>query len=108
MVGPGYVLVENRLADHLRGFQLERVRFVSATIWHRRTGQEFRTHEHLVVGQQFHSDQINDLDLDGCRLLSLNGEYLFASPELARQLRESRFSYLLFSEGLNGWAANAI
>lgn len=108
MVGPGYVLVENRLADYLREFQLERVKFVPAIIWHRRTGQEFRTHERLVVGQQFLPDQINDLNLDGCRLLGLNGEYLFASRELARQLRESPFSYLRFSEGLKGWAGNAI
>ena len=108
MVGPGYVLAENRLADHLREFQLERVRFVPATIWHRRTGQEFHTHERLVVGQQFFPDQINDLNLDGFRLLSLDGEYLFASPDLAHQLRASEFSYLRFSEGMKGWAANAI
>lgn len=108
MVGPGYVLVENRLADHLRELQLERVKFVPATIWHRRTGQEFRTHERLVIGQQFSSDQFNDLNLEGSRLLCLNGEYLFASPELVRHLRESPFPYLRFSEGLKGWAANAI
>lgn len=108
MVGHGYVLVENRLADHLREFQLDRVRFLPAIIWHRRTDQEFRSHERLIIGQQFSPDQINDLNLHGFRLLSLDGEYLFASPELAHQLRASEFSYLRFSEGMKGWAANAI
>ena len=107
MVGSGYVLVENRLAEFLRKFPLERVRYEQAIIWHRRTGEEHRTHERLVVGQLFSSDQINDLNLEGCRLLSLGDEHLFASPELAEQLSSGDFPYLRFSEGMKGWAANA-
>ena len=108
MVGSGYVLVENRLAEFLRKFPLERVRFEQATIWHRRTGEEHRTHERLIVSQLFSSDQINDLNLEGCRLLSLGDEHLFASPELAEQLSSGDFPYLRFNEGMKGWAANAI
>ncbi len=108
MVGSGYILAESSFTDFLRGLQIERVSFEPAIIWHRRTGEEFRTHERIVLGQWFSLDQINDLNLDGCRLLSLNDQYLFASPELAQQMQESPFSYLRLTEGFTGFAANAI
>jgi hypothetical protein len=105
MVGPGYILVEKALIDYLRNLQLERVRFESVTIWHRRTNEEYRTHERIFVGQWFSADQLNDLNLTGNRLLSLNDQYLFASPSLAQLLQKAPFNYLVLSEGLGGFAA---
>jgi hypothetical protein len=105
MVGLGYILAEKALADYLRNLQLERVRFESVTIWHRRTNEEYRTHERIVVGQWFSADQINDLDLTGNRLLCLNDQYLFASPSLAQLLQSAPFNYLVLSAGLSEFAA---
>jgi len=107
MFGPGYFIVERQLSEFLSDLTLPRVAIEPAVIWHRATGQEFNTHARIVVGQWFAPDQINDLDLDGERLLSMSDEYLFASPALKEKLRASPFSYLRFSEGLSDFAGSS-
>jgi hypothetical protein len=107
MAGPGYLLVEKALADYLQELKIERVQFSPAVIFIRSTGEELRSHVRVKVGQSFSGDQLNDLALGGCRLLSMNDQYYFASPELKNCLEASQFKYLVFSEGLGGFAANA-
>lgn len=107
MSGPGYFIVEHQLAEFLAGLSLARLGFEPVVIWHRATNQEFRTHTRLVVGQWFSPDQIDDLDLDGERLLSMNDEYLFASPPLKERLLCGPFPYLQFGEGLSDFASGA-
>lgn len=105
MYGRGYFLVERPLADFLRQLNLERVRLEPAVIWHRRIDREYLSHEHLLVNQYFTLDQINDIDLDGERLLSMNDEYLFASRAMKDRLEAGAFRYLCFSLGLSEFAA---
>ncbi|MDN3577824.1 hypothetical protein QWZ03_13705 [Chitinimonas viridis] len=58
----------------------------------------------MIIGHYFSVDQIDDLDLDGNRLLILGDEYLFASPSLMHSFNQAEFSYLEFSEGLSSFA----
>ncbi len=104
MSGYKYLLVENALASYLESLGLERVHFESAVLFDRVTGEEFTSHTRLRVGQLFRDDQISDLALDGPRLLTMNDEYYFVSPELKELLEQGSFEYLQFSEGLNGFA----
>lgn len=107
VAGHGYALVERRLADFLRQLEISRVQLVPAVIWDPTTRAEHRTHERLAIGHFFSSDQINDLDLEGDRLLTLGDEYVFASPSLKERLEDAGFEYFHFSPGLMGFAANA-
>jgi hypothetical protein len=102
--GHGYLLVERALAEFLSEHHVERIGFQDAILFDRRSGQEFRTHVRVQVRQYFTSEQLNDLDLNGLRLLTMNDEYCFASPELKELLERSSFGYLCFSEGLAGFA----
>jgi len=106
MVGSDYVLAENRLADFLFTRGLDRVHFLPATIYRRGSGEEYRTHQQLVVEQHFDSEGIRDLALDGERLLLMGNRYLFVSPALKDVLQTSEFTYLRFSEGLSEFAAS--
>ena len=51
--------------------------------------------------------QLLDLPLDGLRLLTMNDQYYFVSPELKAKLEVSPFQYLRFTEGLRGFAGSA-
>ncbi len=106
MVGRGYVLIELALVGYLRELNVPRLTFEPAVIWQRGINQEYRTHARVLIEQFFASDQINDLDLDGDRLLTLDDQYLFASPSLRQRLLESQVTYLQFSEGLSMFATN--
>jgi len=106
MCGYRYMLVEQPLVSFLRELQIERVRYEQAVLFNRGTGEELRTHVRLHVGQFFQVDRLQDLQLDGPRLLTMNDEYYFASPELKERLEASAFKYLCFSEGLEGFAAH--
>jgi hypothetical protein len=97
------LLVENLLADFLRSLGLNRVKFEPVVLFDRTTGEEQRSHTRVRVGQLFREDQILDMELDGPRLLTLNDEYYFASPDLKNLLERSPFAYLRFSEGLSGF-----
>ncbi|MES2937230.1 MAG: hypothetical protein V4864_06090 [Pseudomonadota bacterium] len=61
----------------------------------------------LGVGQSFTENELHDLSLEGPRLLTMNDEYYFASPELKALLEASPFKYLEFSEGLSWFASHA-
>jgi hypothetical protein len=103
--GFGYLLVERELAEFLSEHDVDRIVLDEAVLFDRPSGQEFRTHVRIQVRQYFTSEQINDLDLNGLRLLTMNDEYYFASPELKERLEQSPFDYLSFSQGLEGFAS---
>ncbi|MEH6459052.1 hypothetical protein [Chitinimonas sp. JJ19] len=104
VTGPGYVLAEHALAEFLMHSSVSAVRFEPAVIWHRSANVEHHTHKRLIIGHYFSADQIDDLNLDGNRLLILDDEYLFASPSLMHCFNQTEFSYLEFSEGLSSFA----
>lgn len=106
MTGYQALLVENELADFLRSLGLDRVKFEPVVLFNRATGEEQSSHTRIHVGQLFREDQILGMELDGPRLLTLNDEYYFASPELKKLLEQSPFSYLSFTEGLSGFAGS--
>ncbi|MDC8757301.1 hypothetical protein [Janthinobacterium fluminis] len=102
--GYGYLLVERRLAEFLVEHDVERIVCEDAVLFDRTSGKEFRTHVQVRVRQYFKSEQINDLDIAGLRLLTMNDEYYFISPELKNLLEQAPFEYLSFREGLSGFA----
>lgn len=103
LAGPGYLLVERNLGNFLVEQGVERIACEDATLFDRASGAEFHTHVRIKVGQYFTLDQICDLDLTGPRLLTMNDEYYFVSPELRDLLQHAPFDYLVFSEGLTGF-----
>lgn len=105
MAGYGYLLVEYTLAEHLQALGVERVAFEPAVLVNPVTKQEHRTHTRIRVRQFFSPDQLSDLCLDGLRMLTLNDQYYFVSPDLKVALAASPFSYLRFRAGLNEFAA---
>jgi|SRR5471030_1582801 len=102
--GHGYLLVESELAEFLIEHDVEQIVCEDAVLFDRLSGREFRTHVRVQVRQYFTSEQINDLDVAGLRLLTMNDEYYFVSPALKEQLEETSFDYLCFSEGLETFA----
>ena len=105
--GYKHLLVEARLATFLRNLKLERTNFEPAAFFVRSTGEQWSSHERVRVGQYFKLDQVQDLALDGHRILTLNDEYYFVSPSLKQALEIAGFEYLVFTEGLSGFAASA-
>lgn len=53
----------------------------------------------------FTAEQIYYLDLTEPRLLTMNDEYYFASPELKMLLEQAPFDYLCFSPGMESFAS---
>ena len=104
LYGPGYLLVERDLGHFLVKQDLEGVTCEDAILFHRPSGAEYHMHVRIRVGQHFTDDQICDLDLIGPRLFVMNDEYYFVSPELRQRLQHASFDYLIFSEGLSGFA----
>ncbi|WP_422842982.1 hypothetical protein [Acidovorax sp. M2(2025)] len=107
MAGRGYLLVEQALAAFLQNVEVERVSFRPAILFSPITKEEFSSHVRVRVSQFFRSSELLDLDVSGNRLLTLNDQYYFASPELKALLEASAFRYLEFSEGFSGFAASA-
>ena len=107
MYGYRYLLVEKALAEFLEHAQVERVGCKPAVLFNRATGEEHHTHVQLHVGHFFTENQLLDLALEGPRLLTMNDQYYFATPELKAKLEAGAFSYLRFSEGLSAFASNA-
>jgi hypothetical protein len=105
--GYQYLLVERALAKFLRDRKLPGVRFKPAVIFSRVSRQEHHTHVQVKVAECFNVDEIKVLQLDGNRLLSMNGEHFFVSPSLKQALEDSGFSSVQFSEGLSGFAGAA-
>jgi hypothetical protein len=104
MDGPGYFLVERHLADFLEELDISGLRNVRAVIWHRRIDKEYATHSNLIVDRFFTSSTIDELDLTGNQVYSMDDRYLFVSPELKDRLQCSAFGYLRFSDGLSDFA----
>ena len=102
--GHGYLIVERRLANFLIEQDVGRIVCEDAILFDRPSGREYRTHVRVRIGQYFTPDQINDLDLNGPRLLTMNDGYYFVSPELRERLKHAQFDYLVFREGLSGFA----
>jgi len=57
------------------------------------------------VRHYFTAEQIYYLDLTEPRLLTMNDEYYFASPELKMLLEQAPFDYLCFSPGMESFAS---
>jgi hypothetical protein len=62
----------------------------------------------IRVGQFFSADQLADLALDGMRLLTMDDRDYFVSPDLKNALGASSFKYLRLTEGLHGFAGDAV
>jgi hypothetical protein len=104
MSGPGYFLLERDMVQFLEELDIPGVRFEPATVWHRRTNEEFSTYMNLHVERFFDFYSMKELDLSGLKFFTLNDIYLFASPGLKRRLELSPFEYLRFTEGMSGFA----
>jgi hypothetical protein len=104
LTGHGYLIVERSLATFLIDQDVKHIACEDAVLFDRASGSEYRTHVRVRVSQHFSPAQINDLELDGPRLLAMNDEYYFVSPELHERFKHTQFDYLVFSEGLTGFA----
>ena len=107
LAGHRYLLVERPLAELLAGLDVGHVGYEDAILFNPGTGEEHRTHVRLRVGQLFRADQLPGLAIDGMRLLTLEDEYYFVSPDLKAALEAGSFGYLQFSEGLSAFAGSA-
>lgn len=107
LAGYGYLLVEHALATYLQSLDIERATFEPAILFNPATKEEHNTHIRIRVHQFFQSGELSDLSLDGLRLLTLNDQHYFVSPELKAVLEVSPFRYLSFSEGLSAFAGSA-
>ena len=107
MAGYHYLLVEHALGAFLSELDMPGVRCAPATIFNRGTKEEHHTHTRVFIAQFFRADQIRDLLLEDCRLLTMGDQYYFASPALKFSLEQARFKYLRFTEGLSEFAANS-
>jgi hypothetical protein len=105
MSGYGYVLVRPDLAEFLEQLEIERVTIEDAIVWDRASNTECKTYKRLRLNHHFTSDQIKDINVEGIKLLVMDNELVFASPMLTASLKKSHFTYLKFSEGLDGFAA---
>lgn len=62
----------------------------------------------LRVSHFFTPDAIRELDLAGMMMLTMQDQHCFVSPTLMVALKDSAFEYLVFTEGLTGFAGNTI
>lgn len=105
MVGFEYILAERSLAQFLSKRHLNEVHFTPAIIFRRATNEEYLTHEQLTVPQLLNDWDGRDIPLSGEGLMLMGKSSLFATPALKLALEHSGFTYLRFSEGLDGFAA---
>lgn len=104
MAGYGYLLLERELAEFLECLPVETATFRDAIIFDPSNSRELETHVEVIVDQRFEADQMNDINLDGDRILLMSNRYVFISPSLKKKLENSEFNYLKFSEGLSNFA----
>ena len=102
--GRGYLIVEENLAAYIDSIEIDRISLQPVVLYDPSSGNEFRTHVRVKVGQFFSADQINDLDLSGLKILTMNDEFYFVSPELKAMLEKQEFQYLQFTKGLTSFA----
>ena len=94
MAGYGYLLVEQAFAEFLQQIEVERIAFEPAVLYSPVTGEEFHSHVRVRVSQFFRANDLPDLNLTGLRMLALNDQYYFASPDLKEALEARSFGYL--------------
>jgi len=117
MIGFGYVLIEKEFGQYLVDLNLIGVEIVEAVIYEPWRKEEIHTHRQLLIGEHFssdllrypdptsHPDENRDIDLDGERFLLMDYQYVYVTGPLRDRLVESRFEYLRFISGLDGFAA---
>jgi hypothetical protein len=106
MDGFGYFLIQPDLAQFIEELDVDRIQFEPAIVWHRANDLEYGPYLNLRAARFFKSQMIDELDLAGYKMYSLNDTYLFVSPALKQKLEASPFKYLSFSEGLSRFAAD--
>jgi hypothetical protein len=104
MCGFGYVIIENKFADYLDLLDIPNIELQKVIIWNRQSNEEYRNYKQILFDQHFSSNQINDLNIDGLRMMFMDNRYLFVSPKLKQILEKSKFDYLFLSEGLDRFA----
>jgi RimJ/RimL family protein N-acetyltransferase len=104
---PGCFLVERALAEFLKAFDVERVSYWPAVLFDPVSEREIDSHVRLHVGHGFDFGKMDDLPLDGLRMMLMDGRDCFVSPELKTLLQASPFRYLKFSKGMQGYGGSA-
>ena len=100
MIGHGYLLVNDEIAEELRVLIDAGVAYEPATIWDRTSNIKHKNYQILRVTKRFSPDQINDLDISEDRFLIMDNQYLFVTPSLKIKLEKSSIE-LTFFKGLN-------
>lgn len=108
MCGYQYVIVEDKFADYLDALDIRSIELRKVIIWNRQTNKEFRNYKQILFDRHFSLNQINDLNIDGIKMMLMDNHHLFVSPKLKQILEKSEFDYLLFSEGLSQFAGKEI
>ena len=105
MSGFDYLLIEKTLANFLENLEIETASFKEAIIFDNKNNKEHHTHKVVIINQHFTSEDINDINIDGHRLLLMSNQFVFVSPSLKIELENSQFNIFNFSEGLSEFAA---
>jgi hypothetical protein len=82
MIGHGYVLFQNDIAERIKSIDITRMRFEPAIIWNRKTDKEYTDYQSLITDRHFDSNNLYDVNLEGKQFLILDSTYLFATPDL--------------------------
>ena len=93
MSGYDYLLVETKLAEYLENLNVENATFRDVVILNRSKNEEYHSHKEVIVGQHFSSDEVNDVNLDGDRILMMDNQYVFVSPSRTEKLEKTEFGY---------------
>lgn len=104
MTGYRYVLADQEFLENISQAEAEGFATEPAIILNRGKNLEIDTHSKLTIFHNFSSDSINDLDLDGDRLILMDRTYLFCTPSLATNLVELDIPWLNISPGLSRFA----
>lgn len=105
MVGYGYVLADRELARYFATRRLSGVEIVPATLYRRRTNEEFQSHAQLCISTVLDFQYFNELQARGEQLAVMGRRHLFTSRDLKEELERTEFGYLRFSEGLSEFGA---
>jgi hypothetical protein len=103
MIGFGYVLAEQALAEYIDSLEIDHFSLQPAIIL-RRPDIEITTHRRLFVGQQFTPDMVRDMPLSGRRIMLLNNQYLFVTPEAKAVLDLSAWPSLKVTDEFTDFA----
>ena len=107
MTGPEYVVCERIFIDLMDSLGCEGFTAEPVTLFRRRKAEEIQGYFRLRIHRGFSSDQINDLDLDGDRLLLMDNSHLFCTPSIGNKLQSARAPYFELSVGLSRFGGAA-